>query len=197
MAASKNRRNRSNFFKIVMSFRNRFAWRTKRPRDAAHIAGWLHDRESLTARLQARGSFTLNLLYQGLARPTFDEASALGVKHHCLLHVREVALRVDGQALVFAHTVLPCRPRGPLSRWLARLDDRSLGALLFAQPRFVRGPISFRRLAPRHALFRPAISALQLTDAPPKSLWARRSRFTFGRQSVLVTEVFSPALGGD
>ena len=180
-----------------MSFRNRVAWRAKLPRDAAHIAAWLLDRGSLTARLQARGSFALSLLYQGLARPTLDEASALGVKHHRLLHVREVALRVDGQALVFAHTVLPCRPRGALSRWLARLDDRSLGALLFAHPRFVRGPLSYRRLDPRQALFRPAIDALQLTDAPPKTLWARRSRFTFGRQSVLVTEVFSPALSGD
>lgn len=180
-----------------MSFRNRVAWRAKLPHDTTHIAGWLRDRGSLTARLQACGGFALCLLYQGLARPTLDEASALGVKRHRLLHVREVALRVDGQALVFAHTVLPCRPRGALSRWLARLDDRSLGALLFAHPRFVRGPLSYRRLDPRQALFRPAIDALQLTDAPPKTLWARRSRFTFGRQSVLVTEVFSPALSGD
>lgn len=180
-----------------MSYKSRVAWRTHLPRSAAQLASWLLDRGSLTARLQARGSFALNLLFQGLARPTLDEASALGVKPNHLLHVREITLQVDGLALVFAHTVLPCRPRGPLSRWLERLNNRSLGALLFAHPGFARGAISCRRIDPRHALFRPAINALQLTGAPPKYLWARRSRFTFGRQSVLVTEVFSPALSDD
>jgi chorismate-pyruvate lyase len=29
----------------------------------------------------------------------------------------------------------------------------------------------------------------------PAVLWARRSSFSFGRQNVLVTEVFSPSLG--
>ena len=180
-----------------MSFKTRVAWRAKLPRSAAHVAGWLLDRGSLTARLQARGRFALALRQQGPARPTLDEAIALGVKRDRLLWVREVALSVDGRALVFAHTVLPRRPRGPLSVWLARLGDRSLGALLFAHPGFARGAITCRRLDERHALFQPAIDALQLTEAPPKALWARRSRFSFGRQSVLVTEIFAPALRGD
>ena len=180
-----------------MSFKTRVAWRAKLPRSAATIAGWLHGRGSLTARLQARGGFALDLLCQGLARPTLDEAIALGVKQDQLLQVREVALRVDGLALVFAHTVLPRRPRGPLSIWLKRLGNRSLGALLFAHPRFARGALSCRFVDSRHALFQPAIDALELTDTPSQALWARRSRFTFGRQSILVTEVFSPALRGD
>jgi len=178
-----------------MSFKTRVAWRTKLPRSAVPVSQWLLGRGSLTARLQARGSFTLDLLYQGLARPTLDEAIALGAKNR-LLRVREVVLRVDGQALVFAHTVLPCRPRGALGVWLSRLGNRSLGALLFAHPGFTRGTISCRRLDPRHALFQSAIDALQLTDVSPRILWARRSRFVFGQQSVLVTEIFSPALHG-
>ncbi|MBS1229764.1 MAG: Chorismate lyase [Proteobacteria bacterium] len=179
-----------------MNFKTRIAWRSKLPRSAAPVSQWLLGRGSLTARLQARGSFTLDLRYQGLARPTLDEAIALGAKRNRLLRVREVVLRVDGQALVFAHTVLPCRPRGPLGVWFARLGSRSLGALLFAHPGFARSAISCRRLDPRHVLFKPATDALQLTDVPPKVLWARRSRFVFGQQSVLVTEIFSPALHG-
>ena len=180
-----------------MSFKNRLAWRAKLPRSAAQLANWLLDRGSLTARLQARGSFALTLQYQGLARPTRDEASALGIKHNHLLHVREITLHVDGVALVFAHTVLSGQPRGPLSCWLARLNSRPLGALLFAHPGFARGTITCRRIDPRHELFRSAIDALQLTGASPKTLWARRSRFSFGRQSLLVTEIFSPALRDD
>lgn len=180
-----------------MSIETRLAWNTKLPRrpDAVRCAPWLHERGSLTARLQARGCFTVQVLRQRLARPTLDEAIALNAKRDSLLWVREVALRVDGLTLVFAHTVLPRRPRGPLIDWLARLGNRSLGALLFAHPGFVRGEIRYKRLDHRHSLFRPAIEAMQLTNAPPKSLWARRSRFTFGAQSALVTEVFSPILG--
>lgn len=182
-----------------MSLGTRLAWRGRpahRPLCSAR-ASWLHERGSLTARLQSRGSFAVQLLRQGLALPTVDEAAALGAKRDRLLWVREVALRVDGVALVFAHTVLPRQPRGPLIGALARLGRSSLGALLFAHPGFVRGVIGCKRLDHRHALFRPAVDAMQLDDAPPKALWARRSRFVFGAQSVLVTEVFSPALCGD
>ncbi len=172
----------------------RQAWRAKRLRCDDRLAGWLSDRGSLTARLQAHGDFAVRLLRQGLARPTRDEAVLLGVKHDRLLWVREVALHVDGRALVFAHTVLPCRPRGPLDPAFKRLGARSLGALLFAHPGFRRGPLHCRRLDGRHPLFAPAIAALKLGPTPPATLWARRSRFVFGAQSVLVSEIFAPAL---
>lgn len=180
-----------------MTFKTRLAWRKKPPRNSQRLAPWLRDRGSLTARLQARGSFALRLLRQGLAKPTRDEAVALGVKRDRLLWVREVALCVDQRPLVFGHTVLPYRPRGPLTGALAGLGRQSLGALLFAHPRFARGAIACQRLDHRHPLFAPALAALQMTDSPPATLWARRSRFSYGAQSVLITEVFSPALGGN
>jgi len=152
---------------------------------------WLRDRGSLTARIQARGDFAVRLLRQELALPTRDEAQVLGVDAHTLLRVREVALLSKGEAVVFAHTVLPCRPRGPLTRWLAGIGTRSLGSLLFAHPGFARGEIDCKRLDARHPLFLPARAAI---GGEPKQLWARRSLFRFGRQSVLVTEVYSAAL---
>lgn len=179
-----------------MSFKTRLAWRAKLLRRAENIPfnPWLHDRGSLTASLQARGKFDVRLLRQGLAMPTIDEAIALGIKRDQLAWVREVALLCDGEPLVFAHSVLPCRPRGPMTRWLARLGKRSLGALIFAHVGFARGAIHCKRLDYRHALFNPAIEAMSLAASPPPHLWARRSRFAFGAQSVLVTEVFAPAL---
>ena len=177
-----------------MSISTRQAWRAKRLRCDDRLAGWLRDRGSLTARLQAHGDFAVCLLRQGLARPTHDEAAALGVKRDRLLWVREVALTVDGRALVFAHTVLPCRPRGPLGPAFKRLGNRSLGALLFAHPGFARGPLCCKRLDARHALFAPAVAALHRAETPPATLWARRSHFVFGAQSVLVSEVFAPAI---
>jgi len=139
----------------------------------------------------------VRVLRQGLAMPTSDEAVELGIGRRRLAWRREVALLCDGQALVFAHTILPRRPRGPVSAWLARLGSHSLGARIFAHAGISRGTIQCKRLDQRHALFHPAIEAMQLTESPPAALWARRSRFVIGSQSLLVTEIFSPALGGD
>jgi chorismate--pyruvate lyase len=171
-------------------------WRDRVTRTAgtAPLLAWLRDRGSLTARIQSRGRFAVRVLRQQRCQPTADEAQALGLPPAMRAWVREVALSCDGRSVVFAHTVLPCHPRGPLTRWLARLGERSLGALLFAQVGFSRGPMKFRRLDRRHALFEPAVQALHFPGGDPQTLWARRSQFGFGAQSVLVTEVFSPAL---
>ncbi len=171
-------------------------WRNKLLRTADNIAflPWLRDRASLTARIQARGRFALRVIHQGLARPTADEARALGLAVEEQAWIREVALSCDDQRVVFAHTVLPCRPRGPLTLWLARLGSRSLGALLFAHAGFSRGPMTFKRIDRRHALYAPAVTALKLAEPIPGVLWARRSQFGFDNQSVLVSEVFSPLL---
>ena len=179
-----------------MTLKQRLAWRKKPVRNAASLpfVDWLRDRNSLTSRLQARGAFNLRVLKQGLGMPTLNEAVALGLRRRQIAWIREVALYCDGEPVVFAHTVLPYRPRGPLTRWLARLGNRSLGALLFSHPGFQRGPLSARRLDRRDPLYRPAREALQLAGTAPTTLWARRSSFTFGKQSVLVTEVFSPDL---
>ena len=179
-----------------MTIRSRLAWRTKTIRrvDNDSLSFWLQDRGSLTTHLQTKGTFSVKLLKQSLAKPTLDEAVALGIARNQLAWIREVALLCDGEPLVFAHTVLPYRPRGPLSRWLSRLGNQSLGALLFAHPGFRREALSCKRLDHRHALFLPAAQAMDLARTPPQTLWVRRSAFAFGAQTVLVTEVFSPAI---
>ena len=174
----------------------RTLWRSHCPRTSDHsgFVSWLRDRGSLTARLQSQGEFSLRLLRQELGIPVADEASALRIPCDKLAWIREVALSCDGIPVVFAHTVLPRLPQGAMSRWLARLGQRSLGALLFAHAGFKRGPLESARLDHRHPLFLPAIHALKIESCPPAALWARRSKFSYDRQSVLVTEVFSPSL---
>ena len=171
-------------------------WRSKlrRTNDNWALRNWLADRGSLTARIQKKGQFAVQVLRQGLGQPTPDEAAALEIQPGQRVWVREVALFCDQVVVVFAHTVLPRRPRGPLSIWLARLGNRSLGALLFAHAGFVRGPMHFRRLDRRDLLFPAALRALDVGGENPQALWARRSHFSFGCQTVLVTEVFSPRI---
>ncbi len=107
--------------------------------------------------------------------------------------VREVLLECDGIPVIFAHTTLSTATNGPLSRWMARLGERSLGSLLFSFPGFERGGIEFLRLDARHPLYRRAIA---YAGMPATTLWARRSRHSYRGQAVLVTEVFLPAIRG-
>lgn len=159
------------------------------------LRDWLREPGSLTARLKRRGAFRLLLVRQELRRANADECAALGVAPRAPCWVREVVLHCDGAPVVFAHTVLPALPRGVVGRWFARLGTRSLGSLLFAHPGFARGELAFARLDARHPLYAPALAAL---GRPPAGVFrARRCAHRFGGQRVLVTEVFSPALGGE
>lgn len=171
--------------------RENFRWRDRltaiRPDPA--LRDWLREPASLTARLQRHGRFRLQVLRQRLHHANPDEAGVLGLKPRSRCRVREVLLHCNELPVVFAHTVLPLRPRGVLGRWLAGLGGRSLGSLLFAHPGFLRGRLAYARIDRRHPLYARASSALGVA---PKHFFARRCTHDFGCQRVLVTEVFAP-----
>ena len=151
---------------------------------------WLTDHGSLTRRLQAAcPAFRVQRLLQAHAVPHRDEVAPLDLRpgRHAL--VREVLLLCGDTPLVFAHTVIPLAGlKGPWAG-LVNLGNRPLGAALFADPRIARHPLESRRLDRRHPLYRAAVRHV---TTPPRSLWARRSRFTLQGHSILVTEVFLP-----
>lgn len=167
-------------------------------RDSLSVAGldpvlrsWLREPDSLTARCQKHcRQFRVRVLAYRLGQSLADEGLS-PVAGRLPERVREVVLECDGVPVIFAHTTLAGRGRGRLGRWLARLGSRSLGSLLFAFPGFRRGPIRFRRLDRRHALYQRA-AALGKVGAV---LWARRSEHCLDGARVVVTEVFLPAIG--
>lgn len=155
----------------------------------AALKDWLLDRGSLTRRLQRHsgGDFAVTVLSQRWVRPRLDEAQALAIPPHQYALVREVILHGRGQPWVYARSVLPLAVlAGPL-RFLRRLDNRPLGALLFGNPAIRRGPVVLQRW-PQALL--PA--DLQRTDTA--TLWGRYSVFSRDAQGILVSEVFLPAL---
>jgi chorismate--pyruvate lyase len=157
------------------------------------LASWLTETGSLTARcVAATRQFRIRLLSQGQGQPLPDEAEAFRLRRGLRARVREVLLECDGVPVIYAHTVLPLASRGRLARWLAGLGSRSLGSLLFTHPGFGRGPIEFRRLDRRDPLFKRAARATAVEGG--QSLWARRSAHCLDGQTVLVTEVFLPAI---
>ena len=154
--------------------------------------GWLLSRGSLTRLIQQRCSgFRVKPLLQTRVLPCRDELAVLGLRRGELALVREVYLYCDTTPVVFAHSVVARENLRGAWRGLSGLGSRSLGAALFANPRVRRAPFQFKKLHSSHPLFRRACRGL---PAPPPCLWARRSLFSLHGKSILVTEVFLPAI---
>jgi len=149
---------------------------------------WLLDRGSLTQRLVAAsgGEFRVRILSQGIAKPRRSEAQTLGITRQHLAVVREVILYGNDQPWVYARSVLPLSSlTGRLAR-LRKLDERPLGALLFADPSMRRGKLELARVQPAKVAL-PL--ELGIFDTP---LWGRRSVFYIADKPLLVSEIFLP-----
>jgi chorismate--pyruvate lyase len=152
---------------------------------------WLHDRGSLTQRIQQRcDRFAVSPVRSGLARIAYDEATLLDIAPHQLAYSREVFLHADGKPVVFAHSTTACEHLRGAWKAMNGLGNRSLGSLLFTHPLVMRQPLHFKPLRAHHPLYR---SASQMGVAPG-TLWARRSLFTLHGAPLLVTEVFLPEI---
>jgi chorismate--pyruvate lyase len=154
---------------------------------------WLADQGSLTRRLKQHcRHFSVRPIRVGFIKPNQDESPTLRLPANRLAYVREVVLHCDSQPVVFAHSVVPAGSlHGP---WAAvtRLGSRPLGEALFSNPRVTRGCLQYRRIPSHHPLARQARRAgISLSGHP---LWARRSLFTLHGHSLMVTEVFLPAI---
>lgn len=158
-----------------------------RPRLPAGLRAWLLDSGSLTAHLQRRGNFRVQVLHHGPAQISRDERDLLGLHARQCAIVREVLLCVNDEPRVYARSVLPHATLQGRHRYLRRFGARSLGAHLFGNRRAKRDPFQLCHW-PGGALPAPAGLA---GDAP--SLWARRSRFWLDGRPLLVAEVFLPA----
>lgn len=167
-------------------------WIARPPCLPRRLRPWLYDRGSLTRRLKARcGQFSVQPLAVGLGRALNDETRLLKLTRTQAAYVRDVRLLCAGQAVVFAHSVLPRAHLRGAWNGVAKLGSRPLGEALFSNPRIHREPLRFRKLTSRHPLFQRITRDLALTEA---TLWARRSAFRLAGRTLLVTEVFLPAI---
>jgi chorismate--pyruvate lyase len=153
---------------------------------------WLLDAASLTRRLQLAcgGQFHVRVLHQGWGRPRVSEQRVLGSKRGERALIREVRLMCGERPWVFARTVIPVRSLRGAQRRLARLGDKPLGAALFADPHLRRGEVEVARIGPESRMFNRAVG----TAPYPEAIWGRRSVFSLQGRSLLVSEIFLPAL---
>lgn len=164
---------------------------------SADLRRWLSAPGSLTARLRLHGVVSVEVLAQGRMVLFSQERQVLGCQ---AAHVREVLLRIDGRAAVWARSVTPLSAvKGP---WAAieGLGTRPLAELLFSHRRVLRGPLQASHLRPGSPLQRRMARAWLGhahplgSNLPPDALprWARHSLFWHCGQPLQVLEAFAP-----
>ncbi len=162
---------------------------------------WLVGTGSLTKKLVAHSqTFRVQRLFQQPDICWADEYAEIGLSHVKKVYTRNVLLRCNGRAAVYAHTILPLNSNA--SQWpvFKSLGEKSLGSTLFGDPKVRRGAMQFARLHPHHPAMRCAqfatrndneFKGLDLFSHP---LFARRSLFFRCGGTMLVTELFLPPL---
>lgn len=159
----------------------------------AGMRPWLTAGGSLTARLTAHsGAFRVQRLHQRTALCLADEARKIGMRRPGRVWEREVLLRCDGAPVVFAHTVVPMSASAADWPLFNALGERSLGSTLFYDPLVSRGELEFARIRAGHPLMQRARAALGAGE--DTVLYARRCLYRRHRGTLLVTEVFLPAV---
>jgi chorismate--pyruvate lyase len=172
-------------------------WRPARVQPRSRIPDlvrdWLLDEGSLT-QLVIRNCpqrFRVRVLSQDWGRPQPSERRALQMNVGGTAFIREVELYCGARPWVFARTLIPAGTLRGGARRLAYLRDRPLGAILFADPRVLRGRLETAELLPRHRLF---CAAAERLESAPASLWGRRRLFYIEGKPLLVNEIFLPDL---
>lgn len=159
------------------------------------VRRWLGATGSLSARLARAGqNFSVQVLDQGRQKLCLEEARALGLRGLQPGYVREVVLRVDGVAVVFARSVTAhAQSLGPW-RSIRGLGTRPLADVLFKRSGIARAPLEFARLKPASALRRDVARAWRYATGETlaaRALPARRSVFLRRGAPLLVMEVFA------
>ena len=154
------------------------------------LRAWLHDRSSLTRRLQTLSNqqFSVIVLKQHWEKPRRAEAQLLNIPMQEIALIREVILHGHNTPWVYARSVLPLRTLDGSLRFLRHWDNRPLGALLFRNQRIRREKPIVQRLPST------SLPARLHSAGTPAQLWGRSSVFRHGAHGLLVAETFLPAL---
>ena len=157
------------------------------------MLSWLRDQGSLTQRLVnlCGDRFSVRLLSQQWVRPTRDEARLLKIPARQIVLLRQVQLLCEQQVLVYARSVIPLSTLQGPTRRLKHLGSKPLGGYLFANPRLQRQQQQLLAVTGNNPLFTTALSG---SSQDCSNIWSRRSLFTLGGKSLLVSEFFLPEL---
>lgn len=139
---------------------------------------WLITQDSLTAKLHCMGTLTVEVLEDAWGIPTARERKRLKLGPRDAARIRTVLLKVDGEAVIYARSIIPAKSLKGHWRQVKHLQNKPLGGYLFQHRELKRSDIEVTQL-PKH-----------MFPNQPKSLWARRSVFHQFGPGILVNEAF-------
>ena len=151
----------------------KFKWRVFDPKEQIpeYVSKWLLDSQSLTYKLKDKYSdFKVNVLSQEQNSPYECELKLLGSSTNLNIIVREVELLGSQKPVVNARSLIPLTDD---TRDILKIGSRPLGEILFNDPEIKRGHLEVGSF---------------------NNSWARRSTFTIGKTTLLVTEIFLESL---
>ena len=159
----------------------------------AEIEPWLFDEGSLTRRIlfNCKNDFRVEILSQDWQRPMLNEAMRLGAHAEHRALIREVLLYCGETPWVFARSVIPRKTLTGPRRFLGKLGNRPLGAILFSDPGIQRDALEIACIKQGQRMFAKATARL---NELPDSIWGRRSVFYLHKKPLLVNEVFLPSI---
>lgn len=112
-----------------------------------------------------------------------SERRLLGLPPRQLALVREVALLQGADAVVFARSIFPISSLVGSLAHLRRLQNKSLGAILFKHPGMHRSPFELTIMAGNNGY-------LPRSMQQSEPAWGRRCRFELSGRKLMVSEVF-------
>lgn len=152
---------------------------------------WLNTRASLTQTFQhtehQKAEHRLRVADWGAV--SADEADALEIEANTAQWIREMEWYSGESIWMCCRVVIPRETIEKTGVTLKALGETSLGKILFAQTDFKRDELELAKLNEDHPLQRCIQRAVGHTLP---NVWARRSRFYFQQQPLLITEVFLP-----
>jgi chorismate--pyruvate lyase len=157
----------------------------------AELVDWLLDPGSFIQRLKRHhiAEPAVHVLSQRWEALPLDERTLLHIPERQDGLVREVLIGSSEGQWMFARTVFPASTLTGTDRMLAHLKNRSLGSVLFNDPRVQRGDFEIAAVesdTPWHQKIKA------LANINDDALWARRSLFYLEHKSLLLAEVFLP-----
>jgi chorismate--pyruvate lyase len=160
---------------------------------SAELMEWLLDPGSFIQRLKQYhiAEPQVHVLLQEWESLPTDERALLAVPESESGLVREVLIDSEEGQWMFARTVFPAATLTGKERMLAQLKNRSLGSVLFQDPTVKRGDFEIAVIRPDSAWYQKIMSAAKVSS---DILWARRSLFYIQNKSLLLAEVFLPAI---
>ncbi len=157
------------------------------------VLSWLCDQGSLTRRLVGLcgDGFSVRVLSQQWVKPGVDEAHLLKIQPRQNVLLRQVQLLCEQDVLVYARSIIPLSTLQGPHRRLKHLGNKPLGGYLFANPTLQREQQQLATITRNNPMF---TAALPDNNPDCSRIWGRRSLFTLGGKSLLVSEFFLPAL---